>query len=368
MRNAIRIDDAALQRHRRELVRLAHAGQDAATLLDETVRVLGEAIPCEAGCWHSLDPATLIETSYRAFNLPLENPLAAEIEYLHDDYNQFASLVRAPRHSAILSVATGGAPERSLRYRELLSPMGLPHELRSAFVDDASGWGSICLLRERSSGDFDARESSLLEEVASHLGHGLRAASLLRTALQGTDEAGAPGLVLLDERHRVDSMNAAAERWLAALAPSSADGALPEPQLPYVVHAVAAKARLAAGDSTSSPARARVTTARGVSIVLHGCRMRAAGQPRIAVVFEPERRDEPVPASDVAPNLTPREGEVARHLLQGYSTKQIARSLRISPYTVQEHCSAIFDKAGVRSRRELVGAVFRRLHDPRIAS
>ncbi|MDT3679897.1 MAG: LuxR C-terminal-related transcriptional regulator [Burkholderiaceae bacterium] len=367
MRNAVRINDAALQRHRRELVRLAHAGQDTETLLDETVRILGEAIPCEAGCWHSLDPATLIETSYRAFNLPLENPLAAEIEYLHEDYNQFASLVRAPLHSAILSVATGGLPERSLRYRELLLPMGLPHELRSAFVDDAAGWGSICLLRKRSSGDFDAREASLLEEVASHLGHGLRAATLLRAASSRADETTAPGLVLLDERHRLDSMNAAAERWLAALA-SMSPGAADERALPYVVHAVAAKARVAGDDSRSSPARARVTTARGVSIVLHGCRMRAGGQRRIAVVLEPERPLELAPPRNVAPHLTPREGEVAMHLLQGYSTKQIARSLGISPYTVQEHCTAIFDKAGVRSRRELVGTVFRRLQDPRNAS
>lgn len=367
MRNAARIDAAALQRHRRELVRLAHAGQDAATLLDESVRVLGAAIPCEAGCWHSLDPATLIETSYRAFNLPLENPLAAEIEYLHDDYNQFASLVRASRHSSILSVATGGAPERSLRYRELLLPMGLPHELRSAFVDDASGWGSVCLLRERSSGDFEACEASLLEEVAAHLGHGLRAAALLRAASSRTEEATAPGLVLLDERHRLDSMNAAAERWLDALATAPA-GAAREDVLPYVVHAVAAKARAAGDDSRSSPARARVTTARGVSLVLHGCRMRSAGQTRIAVVLEAERSPNAAPPVDLASKLTPREGEVAMHLLQGYSTKQIARSLGISPYTVQEHCTAIFDKAGVRSRRELVGTVFRRLHDPRNAS
>lgn len=352
-------DGDARARWRHEIVRLAHSGHDLPALLDETVRVLRKAIPCEAGCWHALDPATLLETSYRAFNLPIENPLAAEIEYLHDDYNQFASLVRAPDHSGILSVATGGRPERSLRYRELLRPLGLDNELRAAFVDDATGWGSICLLRERSSKDFDAQDARLLEEVSSHVGHGIRAATLLREASASTDDDG-PGLVLLDERQRLEAMTPGAERLLRELA----DGPCADPatrELPYVVHAVAAKARLA-GRATGADANAhaRVSTPNGSSLALHGCLLEGSARRQIAVIVERVQPRGLAPGIAAAYGLTKRESEMMRHLLQGLSTKQIAATLGISPYTVQEHFTAIFEKTGVRSRRELVGKVFSR--------
>jgi DNA-binding CsgD family transcriptional regulator len=48
-------------------------------------------------------------------------------------------------------------------------------------------------------------------------------------------------------------------------------------------------------------------------------------------------------------------------ILRGYSTQQIVNDLHISANTVQEHLKAVFDKLGVRSRRELAAAL---LHPP----
>ncbi|WP_246362923.1 helix-turn-helix transcriptional regulator [Paenibacillus alba] len=55
--------------------------------------------------------------------------------------------------------------------------------------------------------------------------------------------------------------------------------------------------------------------------------------------------------------LSEREKQILDGLLRGFSTKELALSLRISTYTVQDHLKSIFVKTGVTSRRELIWAV-----------
>ena len=58
-------------------------------------------------------------------------------------------------------------------------------------------------------------------------------------------------------------------------------------------------------------------------------------------------------------NLTGREAEVLRHLLDGHSNRRISRSLHISESTVKNHLHAIFVKLDTRDRTQVIAKVYR---------
>jgi DNA-binding CsgD family transcriptional regulator len=338
------------------VVRLSRARLDLKGLFEELVPLLRRTVTFDAACWHTLDPASLLETSHLTENLPIENPLATEIEYLQDDYNQFAALARARLHSGVLSQATGGEPRRSRRYRELIKPFGLEGELRTTFVNRGSAWGAMGLLRQ--GGDFDLDEAAFLQSISGPLAEGIRNALLLNT-LKKAESALGPGLILLDDEQRVEVMTPTARTLLSELLDAPTHEAT---SLPYVVYAVAARATLE--NSGDAPAIARVQNNTGRWLELHGAILSDSPK-RIAVIVQPASSSSLESVLGQAYGLTLRESHVTQLLLRGFSTKEIASALGISPYTVQEHFTAIFDKVGVRSRRELVARIFYQQYESR---
>jgi DNA-binding NarL/FixJ family response regulator len=154
-------------------------------------------------------------------------------------------------------------------------------------------------------------------------------------------------------------------RWLAELSDWPRGSGLPQ-----AVQAVAIRrwALDRAGESRSEAMpRLRTRTRSGQWLVLHASRLSgpdAAG--RTAIIIEPAQPAEVAPLVLRAYSLTEREAAVSGFVLRGLSTDDIARVLCISPLTVQQHVKAIFDKTGVRSRRELVGQIFAQYYRPRL--
>jgi DNA-binding NarL/FixJ family response regulator len=67
----------------------------------------------------------------------------------------------------------------------------------------------------------------------------------------------------------------------------------------------------------------------------------------------------------LAYGLTNQEQTVTGLVCRGLATREIAERLPISAHTVQDHLKSIFDKTGVRSRRELVAAILQEQYLPR---
>ena len=79
---------------------------------------------------------------------------------------------------------------------------------------------------------------------------------------------------------------------------------------------------------------------------------------QIAVVLEASPPAQVWPLVSAAHQLSPRESDVTLLVARGLSTSEIGQSLRITEHTVQDHLKAVFTKFGVRSRGQLLAAIF----------
>src|SRR3712207_5045585 len=207
-----------------EVKRLCYAGLDEATLLRQVAGSLRRAVPFEGYCAHAVDPISRLIANLVPDEMAGEKEARHFLEHLYfaDDFNDYNSMTKNRRPVALLSEATDGRLERSLRYREFMEPLGYDHELRSVFTVGKELWGDVDVRRERGRPDFEPREVRLFRRVAPHLGAGLKAAVLRSQAptSQAPPEKGGdgiPGVLVLDNRGRVSHYTATAERWLEGL-------------------------------------------------------------------------------------------------------------------------------------------------------
>lgn len=353
------------ERVRRDIVQLCHAGLEPLSLLQASLERLQRVVPVDGWFCATTDPATLLYTSTQAHEIPESaSPLLLHNEFMQDDFNKFESFTRGGRPVGVLYAATGGVPERSVRYRDIFVPMGLGDELRGAMMAGTSCWGCFCLHRELAPTGFTEEEAAFIQQLTPHLGEGIRASILLGSLDQAEPGTG-PGLLILSDRLTLLAATPAAEQWLTEMGHRTRTGGLPE-----VILMLAARLQGLEQVGEVAPdamPRARVRTRLGRWLTLHASRL-AGGDPsgQIAIIFELARPVEVAPLLLEAYALTPREAELAQLVLQGWSTEAIVDELCISALTVQQHLKAVFEKVGVRSRRELVAQVFHQQYLPRV--
>lgn len=363
------VQQPGAERIRRELIRLCHAGLDSRALRIEIMKRLRTVIPVDVSFFSTIDPATLLFTGAvmdeileRASSQFLAN------EFLQDDVNKCAWMARSNTPVANLVQATQGELGRSQRYREILTPLALGDELRAVLIANGACWGFMCLHRDQSGPPFTPAEAAYLARLTPHFAEGLRTALLIGST-RGATAPDEPGLLLLAEDLSVVAITPAAQRWLAEVRETDWPHKLP---LPYAVSAAVVRLLALEQEKEAQPdllPRVRLRTASGHWLVLHASRLSGPSvQGRIAVIFEVARPAEVALLIVQAYDLSRRESEIVRSVLCGLSTREIAETFHISTNTVQDHLKAIFEKAGVRSRRELVGQLFAQQYQPRIAA
>jgi DNA-binding CsgD family transcriptional regulator len=346
-----------------DLQRLALRASARVDFFDEAAARLKRVIPFDGACWHTLDPGSDLITQHRLQDLPDRFPVLADNEYAAVDVNKFAELARAERAAATMAQATGGHPERSARFRDLLTPAGLGPELRAAFVADGATWGALILVRRAGQPEFADADVELVARASPLFARAVRRGLVAEACASEADRHDAPGVVEVDRAGGLLRASSSAEPLLAELSGTSPEAGVRSASLQSI--ASATRTAISAGVAGVLPSSA-VKTAAGTWLVLHGGLLGAERSGEVAVFIQRAHPTLVAPLLLKAYGLSPREQEAAQLVLRGATTAQAARRLSISPHTFNDHLKSIFEKTGARTRGELSATLFFGEHLPRI--
>jgi DNA-binding CsgD family transcriptional regulator len=172
------------------------------------------------------------------------------------------------------------------------------------------------------------------------------------------EPAAGPVVLLLGPDLTVRAQTPQTQGYLRVLVPPE-EGQSPVPAGAYNVAAQLLAAE--AGVDRHLPV-ARVHLAGGRWLTLRAARIdggqSGAGQPGtepdLAVSIEPAAPGDRVSVFARACGLSRRETELLDYLVAGADTRDVARHMVVSEYTVQDHLKSVFAKTATRSRRMLL--------------
>jgi len=174
-------------------------------------------------------------------------------------------------------------------------------------------------------------------------------------------DGAAVGVLNLDRGGRVVRHTPAADRLLGEIGGPQAGR---RKSLPMAVSAVVGTLRRmlrsgsAQGPANVSSLHVRGHSGRWLTLQASLAEDPDGGPAETVVVIAPAGPGEAALLNATAYGLSAREREVVGLVLGGFSTREISRSLFISESTVQGHLSHVFEKVGVKSRRELLKRLY----------
>jgi DNA-binding CsgD family transcriptional regulator len=306
-------------------------------------------VPFDGYCLFGVDPQSGLRTfMYGRDSLDGVAARLAHNETYERDVNRYADLAVAARPVGVLSRGIADIrASRSPRLHEILRPAGFGTELRLVLRDAKQVWGALVLFRESSGRVFSEREAHAAAALSTPLAGAVRRHPMRHVSCS-VDTLPA-GVVLLDPQNRVRSMTPAAGAWLDDLRAGGTDQ-MTQDDITRIVFDAAHAART---QPTESTVHCHTRTTSGRWLELRASRIDATPAD-VAVTLHAANTRCLVPTASARWGLTAREAAVLSKVVEGRGAKQIARTLGISPATVNTHLKAMYRKAGVAGRQELL--------------
>ena len=330
---------------RQELENLAGrstSGDEFGVAVSRAVRTL---VDFDGWCLIGLDPDNRLRTFQfggHGVEVTVDN---AQNEWLMSDVNQYADLAAREQPIGWLSEAHPQA-RTSYRMNEILRPQGVTSEMRMVLRDGGRVWGALVLFRDHPRQQFGEAEVSALSAVADLLSmairaHPVRPAPRVETLPSGT--------VLLDRDNQIVAISTEAQAWLDDLVPGGEDQTWPKD-----VTRVLFDAANILRTNGRAPASTCIRTVSGRWLSVTAARLRFH-EADVALTLDAASPQRILRTCVLHHGLTPREQEVVALAVAGLASKQLARRLGISVWTVNEHLASAYRKFDISSREELVG-------------
>lgn len=342
--------------------RLAAARLDNDGFRWEAAAILRRVIGFDGWCWLLADPGARLPTRDLG-----ENMIAGQsVRRFSRRYPEAWSVPwrRSARPVAVTSAVTGGDLARDPAWRETFGPAGVGDYLSVPLMADGMCWAQLHLHRDSSAGFFNPDDAGFVAEMAPRLAARLRDGLRTRPADGGAmprDDPTEPGTIIVDEELSVIAATPAAWAWIDRLGLVKRNEAEP---LPGFIYSVATRVALSRARGTEPPpcAQARLQAADGRWTIVRVAPLTGTAG-GYAITLDAARSEDLAPLLMRAWSLTAREREVARLVIDGLSSQDIAQALFISAHTVHDHVKAIFGKTGVSRRQDLVAALAGNAHN-----
>lgn len=354
--------NTAKGRARWALARLARAELDNDSFRHEAAAILRRAVGFDGWCWILADPVALLPTRELGENMIVDQAMRRFLRMVPEVLEEARQPGRqCPRqgspHKApqvtVLSAETGGDLSRDLSWREVFGPAGVGDKMSARFNADGACWGMLHFYRDSSSGYYSEEDAEFVSGVAPLLAARLQVG--LRTLGRRDDPALGPGTIVVDQDVSLVAATEEAWRWIDRLGLPPLNDVEPLPGVIYVIASYVA----ASSQRPPRPAQVRLQATDGRWVIVRAAPLTSGSQAAAgyAITLESARSEDLAPLLMRAWGLTPRERQVARLVIDGLSSEDIATALFISVHTVRGHLKTIFGKIGVTRRQDLVAVL-----------